>query len=819
MPRNPIVEDPGYGWQPVGGTPYTPPDRPAGGGGPPEIGSIDDLYRYLEQMNAGYANQPVDQGEDYLYPDTTTPSGGLYGDIQNFTGMNDFDWFTGAGAANFYNERDPRLNQANATNWQNYGYGNPSDFDPYKMGWDPTETGTWEDVLNYGYGNPSDFDPYKMGWNPLETSQYQAYQNYGYGNPSDFDPYKMGWNPTETGTWEDLLQYGQRDGKGGPEYKGPSENLINQIRQGNPNEDDLRAQSGRYMVGQSPYEWQQQGALDRLGARTGDESIARELYKQQLGPGAYDTAREGLAGQTADDAFLQSLRNQAGAWAGGPGMYDTQRGQYAQQIGDVGDLQGIGDQAGAWGAGPGQFEGDQRGLVDRMTGGWNPDEASTLDALKRFGSDPGLYDQLREGYYKQWAEGKGGYDDATKQALRQSAVLPIQEQARGIEQAAQRMAASRGNSAGLYGSMAANRLDAANAMARGGNQAQLQIGEAALRDRTAGVEGLGNLQNARDTRQQYSLGSQQSMNAGQRAREQAGASMLGQMQGQADQRRSTGFQTQLAADAAKRGALGQAAGQYGQMQQEADSRRQAGYGTQLSAEQAAKAGYGQAASQYGQLQGDLTQRQQYGTSGLNAANEAERQRQQFQASQFGQMGGAWDARQQYGMGLQNTMNQQDRSRQQQAFQNYQTLQGAQDARSQFALQQQRAMENDTRARQQYAMQQTQGMLNDTRGRQQWSVEQQRAMENDTRARQQAAMQAQERNIERQNANAFQGLGILGNLGQKQTAGDLQRIQMQQQLWNQFQQGAQSLNSLFSALSSLPVGQTGQSGQSGFQVSI
>jgi len=646
----------------------------------------------------------------YLNPDTEAPTGGLYGDLMDYTGLNAFD-------QDYYDTADyyrntggwSDLDTLGAQGWQDYGYGGFNDMenenlglaDQYGQGY-----GRYEQGMGNIYGGMLGRDQYDQRLSGMydqmgQGGQYDknltaannrasGAQNYG----QSWDPYGMGWN----------------------QYQAQTAQMGDQYANGQGWTDDTR-----------------RSILDKMngGLTAGEEQVANNIENYRTGPGAYEDQRASLAGNLGN-------------------------GQ------------------------SGKFENEQLGMVNRMSGnayrgaswdpwnmGWSQREADTARQWDVLGFDPGKYQGQREQTYQDFAAGKGGYDAKTQDALRQSALNPIQQKSMAGEQAAQRAAAMRGNSAGLAGALMANKLDTGNALSQANNQTQLQIAGAQRADRDLGLQGLG------------------------------------QMQGEEYGRQAQALQGRREMENATRGNEAQAAQMYGQMGGQADSRLNA------------------AAQQYAGLAGDAAQRSQWATGQQRAIQESARGRAQQALQGYNQMQGEADARQQAGLGLRQNMIGTANQQAQQGFQNLSGMQGAQDQRNLAAAQGYQNLAGRTDQRQQAAAQGYQNLQNSADQRQQTQLNTRLGMAQNQRGQQQQALQANERAIDRRNTNTMAGANMVGNLANRGTQGDQFRMNGLQQLLGQQSGTAGQMGSLLAALGSLPNfnSTTGGSGQSGMSFSI
>ena len=654
-------------------------------------------------------NYDYDTGDSdfYTQPDTSGPVWGddysLYGLTTGFNGINDFDRDVDE-TADYFRRTGNRTWQddANAGGWGQYGgyTGQASDGfdDPYNMGWNLREMQTAEGADRYGQ-DPGRYDPYSNDM--LNRMSGNAYRG------ASWDPWNMGWSQREANTAQVIDQEGWDD----PRYRAQREGITNNGNQVWDEEQRIYDQYGNIAnEGGNPYK----DPMEYLAAQNG------------RGEGRYEPMRGALATE----------------FQGGVQRFEPQRGALATEFQ----------------SGRGMYEDPQAGLVGTMAGGRNQDESSTMGQVNQFGYNPGKYEGQREDTFRRFASGGGGYDDPTKQALKQTAAIPIQSQLGGIEQAVNRGVARTGNAAGAAGALVSGRLDAANQVSRNLNQAQIQMADAQRADQSTGLQGLGQLQGEGDARTTYALNAQQNQNAADRARQAQAANMYGQMSQAGDARKQA------------------AAGLYGQMANESTAMKR------------------DAANMYGQMAQESDQR-------WNSA-----------FNQYNQLGQNKLTAQQLGLGAQQGMLGQQRGYQQQAFNNLGQLQGEQDASAQQAIQNRMTMENQARQRETQALsgyQQQQGMAD---SRYQTQLGTQMAMNEQARGRQQQALTAQERAIERNNANTLAGANLQAGLGNKQTQGELAQIQAMQQLLGQQSGAAQSLGSLISLIAAIPVSSWGQGEQ-------
>jgi len=656
----------------------------------------------------------TEESDFYTQPDTAGPVWGdpysLYGIVTGFNGINDFDRDVNE-TADYFRTTGNRTWQddANAGGWGQYGgyTGQASDGfdDPYNMGWNLREMQTAEGADRYGQ-DPGRYDPYANDM--LNRMSGNAYRG------ASWDPWNMGWSQREADTARTIDAEGWDD----PRYRAQREGITNNGNQVWDEEQRIYDQYGNIAnEGGNPYK----DPMEYLAAQNG------------RGEGRYEPMRGALATECQ----------------GGVQRFEPQRGALATEFQ----------------SGRGMYEDPQSGLVGNMAGGRNADESSTMGQINQFGTQPGQYQGQRDDIYRRFASGGGGYDDPTKQALKQTAAIPIQSQLGGIEQAVNRGVARTGNAAGAAGALVSGRLDAANQVSRNLNQAQIQMADAQRADQSTGLQGLGQLQGETDQRTTYNLNAQQNQNAADRARQAQAANMYGQMSNAGDARKQA------------------AAGLYGQMANESTGMKR------------------DAANMYGQMAQESDQR-------WNSA-----------FNQYNQLGQNKLTAQQLGLGAQQGMLGQQRGYQQQAFQNLGQLQGEQDASAQQAIQNRMAMENQARQREAQALQgyqQQQGMAD---SRYQTQLGTQMAMNEQARGRQQQALTAQERAIERNNANTLAGANMQTGLGNQQTQNQMSLAQLYQGAIGGQQSGAQGAASLITALSSLPIFSGGQGEQAGGQTSV
>ncbi len=640
---------------------------------------------------------------NYVDPDQYTQpdtSGPVWGDPYSLYG-----WITGFNPINQWDQQAGDIATAfgSGGNRNSADYMNEDLWSQYGYGGrNANEMRTAEGADRFG-SDLGQYDPTSIDM--LNRMSGNAYRG------ASWDPWNMGWSQREADTARMIDAEGWDD----PRYRQQREDLTNNGAQPWDEERRIYDEYGNIASGGgNPY-------------RDPMEGLATQNAR---GEGRYEPMRGALATE-----FMQ-----------GDARYTPQRGALATEFG----------------SGRGMYEDPQSSLVGNMAGGRNADETSTMGQVNQFGFGPGQYQGQRQDIFSRFASGGGGYDDPTKQALKQSASIPLQNQLGGIEQAVNRQVAKSGNSAGMAGALVRGRLDAANQVARNMNQAQVQIADAQRQDQSTGLAGLGQLQGETDARAQYALNAQQGQNAADRARQAQAAGMYGQMSGAGDARKQA------------------AAGLYGNMAAESTAMKQA------------------AANMYGQMAQESDQR-------WNSA-----------FNQYNQLGQNQLASKQLGLNAQQGMLGQQRGYQQQAFNNLGQLQGERNAQGQQALQNRMAMENAARAREAQALQGSMGLQGQADDRYRTQLQTEMAMNQADRDRQQAAMSAGERAIDRRNTNQLAGAQMTASLGNKQTQGQLANIQNFFQLLGQQAGGANQLGSLISALTSLPIHTEGVGEQSGSQ---
>ena len=657
----------------------------------PYFGGRDGWQDRLPRSGGSRVDPRNEYSDAFLNPDTEAPTGGLYGDWMGYTGLNAFDEDV-YDTADYYRNMGGwnDLDAMNAQGWYDYGYGGPNEFERQNLGM----------FGDYGQG----YGRYEGGLNDIYNSMFL---------PGQYDRRLEG-------------MYNQMGGMGAYDP-----NALSAIQRA----------SGEGNFGQS---WDPYG----MGWNEYDYGTAQMADQYATGQGWTDDVRRSILdkmndGMTPGEAQVaQNIEN----YRTGPGAYENQRADVAAQLGS---------------GQSGKFESQQLDMANRMSGnayrgqswdpwnmGWSQREADTARQWDVFGYDPGKYQGQREQAFSDFAAGRGGYDQKTQDALRQSAMNPIQQQSAAGEAEAQRAAAIRGNSAGLAGAMMRNKLNTGNALSQANAQTQLQIEGARRADRDLGLQGLGQLQGEEYSKQAQALQGRREMENSARDREAQAAQVYGQMGGQADSR------------------LNAAANQYGQLAADAAQRSQWATGQQRGIQESARARAQQAFQGYGQMQGEADQRMQTGLGYRQGASGAANQRAQQAVQNYQNQQGALDAR----------INR--------AAAGYEGLAGTQDQRRAQAAAGYQALQGDADQRRLQELNYRQGLGQQLRGQQQ------------------QALQAGERAGERYNQNVLAGTNMVQNLANRSTQGGLARNQGLMDLLNQQTGRAQGLDTLLSALGSL-----------------
>ena len=726
------------------------------GEGVPEDSYDPSAIRQGRGGGSSYGDADYIDPDVYTQPDTAGPIWGdpysLYGWITGFDPINQWDQYAGGIGQDFGDTGNWQDSDAyNSGLWSQYGgyTGRASDGfdDPYNMGWNLREMQTAEGADRFG-SEMGQYDPSAIDM--LNRMSGNAYRG------ASWDPWNMGWSQREA----DTARMNDVAGWDDPRYRSQREGITEDINQPWDEERRIYDEYGNMaQTGGDPYRSQRErlAGLNATGIGRFDPERRAMTDEFATGRGMYDDQEMGLIDRISGDAY----RGQS--WDPWEQGWNRREADTARELD-------------RFGFDPSALYGERKGLADQM-GTQNAGEAAAEAAWQQYGTQPGRYQGTREDVLTRFAQGRGGYDDPTQQAIKQSAAIPIQSQLGGIEQAVNRNVARTGNAAGAAGALVQGRLDAANQVARNMNQAQVQIADAARQDQMTGLSGLGQMQGELDARTRAGIEGQREVQRAGRQGQLNQAGQLGQLEGESDARRQYALNSRQGMEAATRGREADAATRLANASQSADARR------------------AQALGQWGQMTGETDARWNQGFN------------------QYGQMGQQQLGNQQYALGQQNQMLQNMRGARQQAFQNYTQMQGEADASQWQALQNRMSMENAARAREAQALQGYMGMQGQADSRYQTQLGTQMTMNEQARARQQAAMQANERAIDRRNTNQLAGAQMAAGLGNKQTQGQLANIQNFFQLLGQQSGGANQLGTLISAITSLPIYTSGVGEQS------